>query len=137
MTGDVTDYITTFSSFATNAASTTGTFGAVQGYWYDPSTNKTTIRVSNYQANKPHLSAVYHHPFGWESSGTVLNSAIRYIDAPYGSSHAKSQSYVEYLGKFKSSVGIQIQAKENSSSGTGTDNISIDDIHGIITKVED
>ena len=137
MTGDLTQYLTPFSSFATNSAGTTGTFGSVVGYWYSESANLTVIRVSQYQANKPSQTAVYHHPFGWESAGTLLNTPTKYIDAPYGSSHTKTQSYIEYLGKFKSSVAVQVQARESSNSGSGADNISIDDINGMITKVED
>ena len=137
LNGDLTQYITPFSSFATNAAGTTGTFGTVMGYFYTPSTNKTTIRVSLYQANKPSQTLVYHHPFGWESAGTLLNTPFKYIDAPYGTPHYKVTSGVEHIGKFKSSVSVQIQAREVSNTGTISDNISVDDISGIITKTED
>ena len=136
--GDVTKHLTDYCGLSVNSdGSNAFLYGQVRSNaYYNPSTNKTTISCTQYQANKPvNGDTVYLHPFDWETSGTaIIGNIIQIDEVVYNTQKMSRKDFSAYLGYFKSSVTVKIRGKEASST---SDNIAIRKMEGTLTQVQD
>jgi hypothetical protein len=137
-TGDKTKYFSEYCGLATNSSGTSALNTNGLTYYYDATNNRTYMGVHLYQTNNfSSDSAIYVHPFDWETSGTTLNGNVTPLDAAvYDGTVDSVHTKKHYLGYFKSNVNLEIYAQEPSANTDGN-NVAIKVVEGAISQVQD
>lgn len=134
LSGDLTKHFSPYCGMSVNSdGSSAFGFNNNDGWFYDPTTDRTTVDCYAYQANKPTTGdTVYLHPFDWETSGTVLNGDTYPIEA-YNASGTTNQNQFHqiYLGYYKDDKSFQIKAREVTTS----ENIQLSRISGTYSNI--
>jgi len=116
--GDFTKHFSPYCGMSTNSnGSNAFNFAQYESWWYDPTTDRTTVHFNPFQNNNPTLGdTVYLHPFDWETSGTEIIGEKHPIEA-YNESHTISQNHFHqiYLGYYKPERTFKIKAREIST----------------------
>jgi len=137
-TGDKTKYFSKYCGLATNSSGSSSLNQNGLSYYYDATNDRTYMGVHLYQTNNFSTNtAIFVHPFDWETSGTVMNGIVTPLDAAVydglvDSVHTKKH----YLGYFKSDVNLEIRAQEPSANTDGN-NVAIRVVEGNINQVQD
>jgi hypothetical protein len=137
-TGDKTKYFSEYCGLATNSTGSSALNANGLSYYYDATNDRTYMGVHLYQSNNFNTgSAIYVHPFDWETSGTVLNGIVTPLDAAvYDGTVDSVHTKKHYLGYFKSDVELEIKAQEPSANTDGN-NVAIKSVAGAINQVQD
>jgi hypothetical protein len=117
--GDFTKYFSPYCGMSTNSdGSNAFSFAQYESWWYDPTTNRTTVNYNPFQSNNPSLGgSVYLHPFDWETTGTEISGEIYPMEA-YNEHGVTTQNHFHqiYLGYYKPERTFKIKAREISTS---------------------
>ena len=117
--GDFTKHFSPYCGMSKNSdGSNAFTFDQYQSWWYDPTTDRTTVNFNPYQNNTPSLGdTVYLHPFDWETSGTEINGETYPMEA-YNAHSTVTQNHFHqiYLGYYKPERTFKIKAREITNS---------------------
>lgn len=132
--GNVTKHMSPYCGMSVNSdGSSAFGFNNSDGWFYDPQTNRTTVEVYAYQANKPTTGdTVYLHPFDWETSGTEIFGDTYPLEA-YNASGTVNQNqfYKIYLGYHEGGRYYRIKARETTTS----ENLSISLMNGTYSQI--
>ncbi len=134
VSGDVTKHFSPYCGLSKNSdGSNAFGFNNTDGWWYNESTDETTIYFYPYQSNTPSTGdTLYLHPFDWETSGTAVVGDSYPLDAYNASGSVHQNQFIHiYLGYFKTDKTITIRAKEQSTS----ENIGITRLSGTYTQI--
>ena len=128
--GDFTKHFSNYAGLAKNSDGSSS-IGTVYRYGYDGANNRTLVQMST-QSQPPSVgSPLYLHPFDWESSGTSVISPVYQLDFTTDSTVLTRRDYNEHLGYFASSVAVETQMRESTTS----ENVVINEFRGKLTRV--
>ena len=132
--GDFTKHFSPYCGMSTNSDGSNGfAFDQYQSWWYDPTTDRTTVKFNPYQNNTPLVGdTVYLHPFDWETSGTEINGETYPMEA-YNAHSTVTQNHFHqiYLGYYKPERTFKIKAREITSS----ESIQITKVAGTYSQI--
>ena len=134
VSGDVTKHLSPYCGLSKNSdGSNAFGFNNSDGWWYNESTDETTIYFYPYQANTPSTGdTLYLHPFDWETLGTAVVGDSYPLDAYNANGNVHQNQFIQiYLGYFKTDKSFIIRAKEQSTS----ENIGITRLSGTYTQI--
>ena len=134
VSGNFTKHMSPYCGMSVNSdGSSAFGFNNSDGWFYDPQTNRTTVEVYAYQANKPSTGdTVYLHPFDWETSGTEIFGDTYPLEA-YNASGTVNQNqfYKIYLGYHKGGRYYRVKARETTAS----ESLSISLMNGTYSQI--
>ena len=114
--GDVTHWFSDYSGVGANSNGASA-FPSIVSSSYDPSTDKTIINASVYNATIPSVGdSIYVHPFDWENANTELIGVTRALDGyfPYNGA-AKSILTKVYLGNIDRVTACALKLYESTT----------------------